>query len=107
MATVKQHPAWFAAALLGVFAAIVATHLAVMVVGLMECHQYARILLEQAERRAATTTEQVQVVPNNVECSDIEETFGKLAGQYIAVILALLGGAGVAVAASGKEPPPS
>lgn len=103
----KQQPAWFTAALLAVFAAIVATHLAIMVVGLMECHQYARILLEQAERRAATSTEQVMVVSNNAECSEIEETFGKLAGQYMAVILALLGGAGVAVAVSGKEPPPS
>jgi hypothetical protein len=80
------------------------SHMVVLLTDLYECDQYAQIVFEQARRLAQEQQTQV-VVQANSECAMMEEDFAKAAGQYISLILALLGGAG-AGAASRREPPP-
>jgi hypothetical protein len=91
-----NRPAWFIAALLSMLAMLMGSHLWMLRVGVDECDELARISFEQARRLAAKSDKQVTVLPLNSECSNIEEDYSKVADKYLSVILALLGGAGVA-----------
>lgn len=81
-------------------------HLYVIHVGLQECDAYAKVLIDQAARVAKEQKEQVKIEAVNVECNNIEDDFTKLSAQYISLILALLGGAGIIThnPASSKQP---
>jgi hypothetical protein len=97
-----SRPAWFVATLLLMLLMLMTAHLYVIRVGIRECDEYAQVLIEQAKRLAKDQAAQVKIEANNTECNNIEDDFSKLAAQYISLVLALLGGAGIT--ASGKTP---
>jgi hypothetical protein len=96
-----QRPAWFVASLLAMLATLMLAHLAVLLVGTWECDRYADVLLERASQDPTYT-----ITASNEECNAVEETFSDAVGQYLGVILSLLGGAAlsgtVAIAATRK-----
>jgi hypothetical protein len=93
---VMNHPTWFVAFLLMMLAALMGVHLYSLSVGVKECDDYAQILFEQARRVAEIQNDQVKIVANNTECNSVEDDFNRAAAQYLSLILALLGGAGIA-----------
>jgi hypothetical protein len=68
------------------------SHLWMLHAGVRECDDLFRVQLEQLKRRAKTEKDQVNILPLNSECSNVEDDFTKTAEQYLAVILAVLGG---------------
>jgi hypothetical protein len=105
-----NRPAWFIAALLSMLAMLMGSHLWMLRVGVDECDELARISFAQARRLAAKSDKQVTVLPLNSECNNIEDDYSKVADKYLSVILALLGGAGVAGGVAlrpGVSPDPS
>lgn len=100
-----NRPAWFVAILLAMLAVLMASHLRLLHVGIEECDRLFQVQLEQLQRLARQQQQQVTIRPENSECSDLEADYEKVANQYIGVILALLGGAGVA-AGAGRPPGP-
>lgn len=86
-----RSPAFFVASLLALLAALMAAHLGVLWLGALECDRYADVLLERLVAGAET-----RIDATNTECNQVEADFAEAAGQYVAVILALLSGAGYA-----------
>jgi len=79
--------------LLSMFAGLMATHLLVMFLNVMECRQYTRILIDQLHKMPENASG-ISSAPQIREwCQEMKSTFTELASQYISVILALLGGA--------------
>lgn len=85
-----ERPAWFIASLLGLIAILMLAHLAMLFVGVRACADYAAVLIERAAQDPAYI-----VVDSDPECANVEETFSDAVGQYLAVILSLLGGAAI------------
>jgi hypothetical protein len=86
------------AVLLFLLAVLMTAHLGMVYVGILECDAYARELLRGGSSLSAEQTAHVQR-----ECAKIEQVFSAIADKYIAVILALLGGA-VMTARRGDAP---
>lgn len=95
-------PGWVVAALLGMIGVLMVAHIALIWVSVRECDEYARIVLDQARRLAETTDTEPVIAAVNDECTNIEETFADVVAQYLAVILALLGGGAAATVISRK-----
>jgi hypothetical protein len=91
-----NRPAWFIAALLSMLAGLMGSHLWMLRVGVRECDELFRVQLEQQRRLAAKGNKQANIIPANSECSNVEADYSEVADKYLSVILALLGGAGVA-----------
>jgi hypothetical protein len=85
-------PAVFSAGLLILLAILMCSHLLMLHTGLRECDDLFMVQLEQVKRLAKAGEEQVTILPLNDECNNIEDDFAKTAAQYLAVILAILGG---------------
>lgn len=98
-----NRPAWFVAILLLMLAVLMASHLRLLHVGIEECDRMFQVQLEQLKRLAKEREQQVTILPQNSECNSLEADYEQVASQYIGVILALLGGAGVA-AGAGRQP---
>jgi hypothetical protein len=98
----NERPAWFVASLLAMIATLMIAHLAMLWVGVRECDEYAKILLERASSDSSFF-----IRAENEECSNVEETFADAVNQYLSVILSLLGGAaisgGIAMRAKREE----
>jgi hypothetical protein len=96
--------------LLALLAGLMGSHLWMLHVGVRECDELFRVQLEQTRRLSGKSDKQVTILPLNSECNGVEDDYAAVASQYIAVLLALLGGSGMAVGAAvvgkDKERPP-
>lgn len=81
---------WVVALLLGLFALFAIADLALFTVGVLQCQELADIWFDKLR-----TSDAPDFSPQNAECSNIEEEFGQVVRDHIAVILALLTGAGL------------
>lgn len=89
-------PAWVVASLLSLISVMMTSHLYLLHVGIDECDKLFDVQLEQARRLAKIQKEQVTIIPQNPECTELEEEYSNVADQYMEVFLALLGGGGIA-----------
>jgi hypothetical protein len=85
-------------AVLLLLAVLMIAHLGMAYVGIVECDAYARDLLQGGLKLSIEQTAHIQR-----ECAEIEQVFSDIADKYIAVFLALLGGA--AITARRGNPP--
>ena len=86
------------AVLLLLLALLMIAHLGMVYVGILECDAYARDVLRGGLNLSGEQTTHIQR-----ECAEIEQVFSAIADKYIAVILALLGGA--VITARRGDPP--
>lgn len=99
-----NRPAWLVAALLAMMAALMTSHLQLLRNNMVDCDLYLKFLYGRLERTAVGSPEaailrkelQETYSGKTTECANLEADFSDASDQYLNVILALLGGAGVA-----------
>jgi hypothetical protein len=97
--------------LLGMLSALVVFHLILLNTGLRQCDDYQRILIERLRRVTVGSPEALAIrkelqeyfIGKTTECAQAEETFQSASDKYVATLLALLTGAGVAVGISANK----
>lgn len=72
-----------------------------------ECDRWGRIIMEHAKQQAQTTGKPPAIAETSKlnECTVLEDEYRKTADQYLGIVLALLGGAGVAAGAGIRKDP--
>lgn len=96
--------AGFVAVLLAMLGFLMASHLGLLWLGAAECDEQARILFDHQRTQMEAGEAPTPVRAENAECNALESDFADAAAQYIAVILALLSGAGFAAGRAAKPP---
>ena len=101
----SQRPWWVVAFLLGLLALLMVSHLSLLWYGAWLCGSHAQIVIHHVEESLAKREDPVLHITDdeNPECSAVEKDFSETAAQYIAVILALLGGAGASAAVARRN----
>ncbi len=90
---------WFAAAVLGLFAVLMASHLAVLWYAVLRCDAHASIRLAHIVTARPGEDIPDQIRPAAV-CGQLGNLFGQTAKIYIGAILGLLSGAGFSAGAA-------
>ena len=70
-------------------AAIIGTHLLVVINDDLWCLEYGRQAIEAAKENGTLLTDPIYL---GEDCDQLEEQYSELVGRYLAVILSLLGG---------------
>ena len=79
-------------ALLLMLAAIIATHLMVVINDDLWCLEYGRIVIEEAREQGTLLTEPIYL---GEDCDKIEESYSDMVSRYLAIILSLIGGSAI------------
>lgn len=93
-----NRPAWFVATLLAMLAVLMAAQLQELSQATAQCEEWGRILFEHAKQQSRATGRPPVLAKESIsqECLDLEQEYRETADQYLQLILALLGGAGLA-----------
>ena len=118
---VTNRSSFYVFVLLAMLAALMGFHLVLLQTGLSECDAYERILLQRLDKSEIGGAEAIVIRKEladylsgkTSECAQAEEVYSQTADKYLAVIISLMTGAGMAAGVnrgleetrSRREPP--